>query len=185
MTISFWHGARNWEGPPEIRPARAKRAEHGPGIYLTTRYETAKKYAKGGGKVMLVHVDEPLAMLSDARVTLATMESFLRATPRVKSRAAIIADLRGGAARMNSESSMPLSHLVNLMVNHDAAVGSAGVELARFLVSLGVDADVVTWADEDWLVLFNVNKIASVVPGKPSTTEEWNLPLVRERLRSR
>lgn len=185
MTISLWHGARQWDGPPEIRPARAKRAEHGPGIYLTTRYETAQKYAKGGGKVMRVLVDEPLVMLSGARVPLAMMESFVLKTPRMKKRAIILADLRAHAARTKSEAAMPLSVLVNLMVNHDAAVGDVGVELARLLVSLGVDADVVTWADEDWLVLFNVAKIASVAPGKPASVAEYNLPLVRDRLRSR
>lgn len=182
MALSFWHGSHNWDGPPEIRPARAKHAEHGPGIYLTTKYETAAKYARGGGRVMKVTVDEPLAMLSDARASLSDMEGFLRQTARVKNRPAIISGLRAYAARTKSETSMPIAALVNLMVNHDAAVGAPGVSLAHFLVSMGVDADIVTWGDEDWLVVFNVGKIASVSPANPTGASDYNLPLVRGRL---
>lgn len=32
----MYHGGRSWTGVPSVQPPKRGRAEHGPGIYLTT-----------------------------------------------------------------------------------------------------------------------------------------------------
>lgn len=178
--IRLYHGARSWDGPPEVQRGRAKRTEHGPGIYLTTSLATAKKYAKGGGRVKLVTISSGLRLLDDAKIKASEAIDFVRTQLR-KKRKEIIEDIERHAGRIGKDT-ISLAVIVTLAVNHDALVGDASPALARFLVSRGVDATVVTQSsptggDEDWLVLFNPEKIVSIEEiGK---NEPWDLPLVR------
>jgi hypothetical protein len=182
--ILVYHGGR-WEGTPEVQRGRAKRTEHGPGIYFTTALETARKYAKGGGTVKRATIAPNLRWIGDAKIPLAEAVGFVRSQPRMKNKAAVIADLERNAARLRSDT-IDADVLVNLGVNHDALVGDASPAMARFLVDHGVDASLARMsgnagADEDWLVIFNPRVILSVEEiGKNAP---WDLPLVRSRVR--
>lgn len=163
--IVLYHGARAWDGPPEVRPGRKKRTEHGPGIYLTTAYVTAQKYAKGGGRVKRIFLDPKLSWIEDARVPLADAVAFVEAHPRLRKRREIVADLRANAGRMGAgDGTIGAYVLNNLMVNYDALVGDAAPALARFFADHGIDAAInqtfsADGAEEDWVVLFNPMKI--------------------------
>ncbi len=161
--LRLWHGARAWEGPPAVQKTRRGRAEHGPGIYLTTSYQTAAGYAKGGGTVMLFELDPDLVWLEASNVPLLDAVTFVQSRRRLPKKAPLVADLRAVAARMASRlggDSVPASSLVNLLVNYEVLSGSIGPELAGFMVDHGISASLERRsAEEDWVVLFDPRKI--------------------------
>jgi hypothetical protein len=186
--LVLYHGARRWQGPPEIRAGRKGRMEHGPGIYLTTSYQTAKGYAKGGGVVLRFTIETPLRWLEDADLGLADALGFVAGLRGMKSRAAIESDLRRAAERMAPRlggGKVPAATLVNLMVNYDALAGAAGPGLAAYLVRRGCDASLANERNgEDWVVLLNPRKVLAVEPvpaASISAPEHWDLPRVARR----
>ena len=163
--IVLYHGSRRWSGPPQILPGSKGRSEHGPGIYLTTSIETARKYARGGGRVIRFEIRTPIRWIDDpgTRIPIEEMVSFLESIYRLRGRDKIIDDLERYAARVGRRD-LPPSVLVNLMVNYDALVGEAGPRIAAFLVSHGIDAAIDARGQEDWVVLFNPDLVLRAEP---------------------
>jgi hypothetical protein len=164
-SIVMWHGAHRWEGPPEIRAQRQGSAEHGPGIYMTTSVDTARKYAKGGGSLIRFEVDRDLTLLEDVRLPVSEMAAFVKERPRLRHKKEILSDLERAHERMKG-GPVHASVLNNLFVNYRVVTGEHGPELARFFVTHGIDASAVFHGLDDWLVLFNPTRIRSwkVVP---------------------
>jgi hypothetical protein len=177
--IVLFHGGHRWQGPPDLRPARKGTHEHGPGIYLTTSAATARKYAKGGGSVMRMELDADLGWLEESKLTAQSMIWFLESRPRLRARDAVVADVEACVRRMGTDD-LPAAVLVNLMVNHGAITGDHGPALARFLAERGIDASRVRQGDEDWVVVFNPDKILfwTKVYGGPTV----DLPRLDEQL---
>lgn len=182
--IQLWHGAHNWQGPPQVRGARKGHAEAGPGLYLTTSYQTARKYARGGGATLRVTLDADLGWLEDATLSLADAVAFVQALRRCGQRTALVRDLRAYAVRLAPRlggDTIHASALVNLAVNADAAHGDNGVLLAGFLVEHGIDASLhLATSTEDWVVVFNPKKILGVERvGAGDVPPEADMLLVR------
>lgn len=177
-SIVMWHGAHRWEGPPEVRTKTPTSAEHGPGIYMTTSVDSAREYAKGGGVLVRFEIDPAIRLLEDVQLQLGDAVEFVRSRPRLKHRGMIVSDLEANAERMRpreirlgrASAESPLTIwaevLLNLFVNYRVIAGEQGPALARFLVSQGVDASVVKRGSDDWLVLFNPDRIRNwkIVP---------------------
>lgn len=185
--LVLYHGARRWEGPVEVRPARKGRTEHGPGLYLTTRYETARKY----GKVLRVTIRGDVRWLEDAALPLdETLEFVAKGLPRFGKRRALAEDLRTSAARMAvrlGPNAVPASVLVNLLVNDDGLSGANGPAVAGFLVRHGIDASLTGPAfgsfgghSEQWVVVFNPEVVLSVKPLSRSDST-GDMPAVQRR----
>jgi len=118
--------------------------------------------------VIRFEVEPDLRLLESTKVPVEALKSFVRSTPRLKAREKIFADLWANARRVAARTgeddqkvAIPASVLVNLMVNYRAIGGEPGLALSRFLVSLGVDADLISQGLEDWVLLFNLDKIRS------------------------
>jgi hypothetical protein len=157
-TKQFWHGGR-WDGSPEVQSPKKGRYEAGPGIYLTTRYSTARKYAKGGGSTILVDVDANLNFADKTDMPVEKAVAFVQNLPRMKAKKAIIDDLHYS---LNRKGSITAQVLVNLVVNHEAGSGEVGLEVAAFIRSLGVDASLEHKSgQEQWLVIYNPKVIRS------------------------
>lgn len=180
-TFLMWHGSRRWDGAPEIKPPRAGRYEAGPGIYFTTNYMTARKYAKGGGTTYLGTLDRSMRLADEVLIPLDTALQFVREAPRMRHKTEIAADLKSNTARRQADSVMA-TVLINLVVNYEAGSGASGVALARFLRDQGVDASVERQSNEDWLVVNNPQVILSMrrVPAQDVSTEMYHLPLIRD-----
>jgi hypothetical protein len=173
------HGSKRWEGPPEIRPAKGDRVEHGPGLYLTASSDVARRYAKGGGKVMEFEIEDDVRWIDDVVMGLDEAIEFLRERPRLKHRDDIVADLRTAAAR-RGDGKVRAASLLNLMVNYKVVTGEHGPALAKFLVAHGADAEKTTFEGHDMVVLFNTDKVER---WGPAASDIVDMPPVAEQLK--
>lgn len=182
-TLQFWHGSQRWEGRPRHNPSRPGCYECGPGLYLTTRVETARKYSRGAGKTVRVELDPDIHLLEDATLTLEQMVEAVGLLPRVRNRAALIADLKDSASR-HPNNQVPAIYLVNLCVNHEALLGKSGPVLSKWLAEQGIDASIGKQTTQDqWIVVFNLEKIRRARP--VTASEAWDqgdfLPIAEQR----
>jgi hypothetical protein len=160
--ITLYHGSHNWEGPPALRPAGKGKSEMGSGLYLTTSYNTAAKYAKGGGKILRFLIDPDLSFANNTKVSLEEAERFLQELPRLRGRPQILKDLHAAATRIGGD---PFAYMLeNLMLFHKGLTGDKGPALASFFVEQGIDASLIQHHGEDWVVLYNLDKILSYRP---------------------
>lgn len=179
-SLVLWHGSQRWEGPPEVRPSIRGSAEHGPGVYLTTAFTTAARYAKGGGRVIRFDLDPEITWLEDVRLPLDSVVAWVQAQPRLTKRAEILADLRQASAR-RPDGTVWAPTIVNLLVNHRALSGAHGPALSAWLVEQGIDASHANnRGDEDWVVLFNLRKVRRWTPVSPAdvSAEQMNQPRI-------
>lgn len=137
--IVMWHGGRDLEhGFREFKEARKKRWEYGPGLYLTDHYETASKYAKGGGKTYLVEF-EVKNFIGNKNLNVDDAFNFIKSYV-VKSKVRdILDDIDNNMKRFGSVDSVGAEIFLNLMINYDAVIGKNTKKLNEFLVNNGVD----------------------------------------------
>lgn len=177
-TIQMYHGGNRWSSTPEIRPTKG-RYEGGPGIYFTNNYETTKKYAKGSNVVQLVNIDSNFKDLSNVRVNINDIFSFIDSTSGMKKKKEIKADLQRNSER-TGKSDIPLTVLNNLIVNWEAGSGDVGREVANFFVKNGADALVDEQSGgEQWLIIFNPKIIKNYEVVKNVPVENYMLPRIK------
>lgn len=162
-TIELYHGSRKWEGPPEVRPGKKGRSENGPGIYMTTSLATARSYAKGGGRVIRFVINADMRLIGmdrELKINIDDALEFLKTIPRLKKRKEIVGELKRFSEQIGQRDVFA-QLLGNLMVNRDALTGDVAPAVAKFYVSQGIDGEVMSRGDEEWLVLYNPEKIVS------------------------
>jgi len=178
--LVVYTGTQVWEGRPYIKESRKGHSEHGPGLYFTTRLQTARKYAKGRGTVLRVEIDPRFTWLEDATVPIEDLVEWVSGRRGMRKKIEIIDDILTRAGRGLTDGSGRVSTLVNLMVNYEAITGPHGPALAEFLASIGIGASHVRMSgNEEWLVLFDPSKVLSWRRVEPGDTEE--LPSVLRR----
>lgn len=180
-TITLWHGGRNLESQhKEHLSSKKGRWEHGPGLYLTTHYDTAYSYAKGGGKTYMVEIEEG----NDLRNTLIDIHkvnNFVAKYVIGSKKKELLSDIYDNMHRMNLNSQVNAEVVLNLIINSDAITNTKTHELTKFFVENGVDYGVVTrfkGRDENVLVVYNKEKIKKVksVSAKDVSLDQWELP---------
>lgn len=177
-TFQVYHGGSKWYGEPEIRPIKG-RYEGGPGIYFTTNYETAKKYAKGSNVVQIVDIDKSFTDLKSIKVDIDIIFEFLDLLNGLKKRKEIKSDIQRYADRIQKQE-IPLTVLNNLIINWEAGSGEIGKEIARFFTKNGADAIVEDQSgEEQWLVVFNPKIIKNYKVTSPKEIETYMLPKIR------
>ena len=74
-TLTLWHGG-NLEFGKENISHKGGRWEHGPGLYLTTHYDTARKYAKGSRKLYRVVIKRGVN-IRDVDIPMTAVKEFI------------------------------------------------------------------------------------------------------------
>lgn len=173
-TMSFWHGG-NLDDYDQTISHKGGRWEYGPGLYLTTQYDTAKKYAKGSRKFYMVTVSKGQD-LNDTMLPLDAVKLFLDAHCIRSARKEVNAAIE----RRQKEGSLNGNTFLTILINNKALKNTDTYTLREFFVNNGADYLIVDNAfgwHERMLVLFNMDKIVSTVQVKPGDKiETFDLP---------
>jgi len=178
-TVYMYHGGKRWTLTPDsIQPSYSGRYEGGVGIYFTNSYTTARKYAKGGKVVHIVEIDKNYRDINSVMIPVEEIINFVKSSAGMRKKNDIIRDILGYSQRTNrTEISGEIFN--NLIVNHEAGSGRPGVEVAKFLVSKGIDASLQKQSGgEFWLVVFNpkiIKKVTVVNPSKMNVDTDYML----------
>jgi len=179
-TFQMYHGGKRWSYiPRDIQPSYKGRYEGGVGIYLTNSYNTARQYAKGPKVVHLVDIDKNYKDIKDVKIPLMDMVEFVKGVDGLRKKKEILLTIVENAKRRNSDT-VDANVLNNLIVNYQAGAGKPGVEIAKYLVSKGVDGSMDRRSgDEFWFVIFNPKIIKKIVVTDPSkiTGDAFMLPI--------
>lgn len=181
--IQLWHGGNRWEGDPEVRAPKQGRYECGPGIYLSTSYLRARKYAGGGKVTTLVTLADTVRWLEKAKLPLRELAEFIDTAPRLPGREGLRKQLldRNLDRGLELHDLCPVDRLVNLLINEEALAGKMGVYLAQWLASKGVDASLhKPMGQEQWVIVFNpaVIRKHTVMPASKIDLALYDLPQI-------
>jgi len=181
--VRFYHGGSSlFNTEPKIMDTKKGRYEYGPGIYLTTSYDTARKYAKGNKVVHLVEIKANKIVLPiDIKIELTDTIELIskKISMSSKNREKMISDLKRS---FEQRQYLTANTVISLLVNNEVLKGSAGPKVSEWLSHMGVTADFNQMSNEEWLIVFNpaIISSSSIVPVKQVGSIEfpYDLPLV-------
>lgn len=161
-TLTLWHGG-NLDAPPPST-GRSGRIEFGPGLYLTTHYATAQKYAKGARKLYQVVIRKGTD-LDAVRVSPADARDIItRVAPRKVQK-----DILTRLERFTPD--IPAAIVLNNLINSEAIRPAHHDTVRQWLLDHGIDYAIEDNAfgwRERMVVVFNPDVIVSktrVMPG--------------------
>jgi hypothetical protein len=154
-TMSLWHGG-NLDATVKYKTGRS---EYGPGLYLITKYEAVRKYAKGSRKLYMITIATGRST-AEVTIPLDDVLNFVNLYVVAAKRKDVTARMTNLAKDGNN---VLAQHFINVIVNEDAVrPGNKAIE-REFLVQHGCDYQVVNnpfgWGNATMIVLFNMNKI--------------------------
>jgi GNAT superfamily N-acetyltransferase len=155
-TIFFWHGG-NLNEYNEIIAQKSGRYEYGAGLYLTTKWEVASKYAKGSRKMYKVEVELGVD-ISDSNIDIDVLNEFIDKYVITAKRK----EIKQRIEKYNKEGKVKGNIFNNIILNEKAIKSSNTYKLREFFVENGIDYEIVNNAfgwGEDMMVLYNMKKI--------------------------
>ena len=161
-TMSLWHGG-NLDAEVSFKKGRY---EYGPGLYLTTSYETVIKYAKGSRKMYMVTVEEGTD-IKDVYLEIADINEFVQSYVISSKRSSVL----GRLERFIKEDKVNADVFNNVLVNIDGVKPSNAQAWRDFMVDNGIDYQIVSNAfgwNETMLVIYNMDKIKGTVRVAPN-----------------
>ena len=170
-TITLWHGGKGLEhSHSEVASSKKGRWQHGPGLYLTNSYARAQEYARGGRKVYRVTINRGTD-ITKVELPYKDVLAFANQYVSASKRKQFLMSIQENMERMGGDT-VSANVFLNLIINWEAIQSSKTNILAQFLVQHGVDYAIDKFGgyeNEQVVVLFNRNKIVSVVPVVPKT----------------
>lgn len=164
-TMNFWHGG-NLNEYSEVIAHKNGRYEYGAGLYLTTRYDVAKKYAKGSRKLYIITIEygnDINDSFLDIETSYKFIDKYILASKRKLLKERIL--------NKTVENKFPAYILNNNILNEKAIKASNTGYLREFLTSNNIDYDIVenyAGFGDDMMVLYNMNKIVNTIQFKSS-----------------
>lgn len=164
--FKMYHGGRGLETTySEMKKGRNKKMEYGPGLYLTNYLQTAKKYAKGGGSIYMITIEDGTD-IHDIKISKDNAINFLKYLSPSKSSNTIkfIKNTYGNE--------LPLNNLLNLIISDNILTSANSIKVQKFLVDSGADYSLNSGfggiGDQYVAVIFNIRKIMKVEKIKSS-----------------
>jgi len=157
--MHFFHGGDLDEIKYDL-VQRSDRQVYGPGLYLITSWDVAKKYAKGGRKMYIVSVEKGTD-LEDKTIDFETLSEFLKRYLPAKKAQEV---LERANYRLH-ENNIPLFIVSNILINSGYMKSKFSLTWKTFIVGLGVDYQMDKSAfggAGDMMILYNPMKIKSV-----------------------
>jgi len=176
--MQFWHGG-DLDNYDDIIAQKNGRCEYGPGLYLTTHYDTAKKYAKGRRKFYLISVEKG----NDINKSLLDIEKVKQFIFKyvIKSKQK---EILQRVEKYNKENTIKGYIFNNILLNEKALSPRNTSNLRQFLIDNGIDYEIVDnpfgWG-EKMMVLYNMKKIKDVRKITPNDKIE-NYDLLKKPL---
>jgi predicted GNAT family acetyltransferase len=171
-TRNFWHGG-NLDEYSDVIAQKNGRYEFGAGLYLTTQYDVAKKYAKGSRKLYIVTVKNGID-INDVDINTEDAISFIKNYCLTNKRKELLYYIE----KYNRDGKVP-AYLFNNMILNNKAVKPSNTKILRsFLIKNGIDYELVNNAfgfGEDMMVLYNMDKIVkTTVFGPKDRMDNYN-----------
>lgn len=158
--ITLYHGGNLRDGIKDSLSHKSGRWEYGPGLYLTSNYYTASKYARGSRNLYKVEVESG-NNIDDINIDYSTALEFISKHVIANKRKAIINTLD----RYVKDDKIAAFILNNSIIDNHAIRGNKINEYRKFLVDNGADYSIVTNAfgwGETMLVVFNFKKVSNI-----------------------
>lgn len=157
--MQFWHGG-DLDNYDDIIAQKNGRYEYGPGLYLTTHYDTAKKYAKGRRKFYMISVEKGND-INKSLFDIDKVKEFVHKYVIKNKQREILQRIE----KHNKENTIKGYIFNNILLNEKALSPRNTSKLRQFLIDNGVDYEIVDnpfgWG-EKMMVLYNMNKIKNV-----------------------
>ena len=173
-TMTLWHGG-NLTDDLSLISQKKGRFEYGSGLYTTTHYGTARKYAKGSRKlykIVLSKGNDANSTTIDYDAAINFVDSYVTRSKRneVKSR----------MEKFKKDSVILAEIFNNIILNSEAITASNTRQLSQFLVDQGIDylkvSNAFGWG-EMMIVIFNLKKIVKIQRVMPTDKiEVFDLP---------
>jgi len=174
----FWHGGNLNDYQDSIKH-KGGRHEYGPGLYATTHYETAQKYSKGSRKLYLIDIQKGNE-LNNSVLLIDSANDFIKSNAIKSKREEVLERLE----KYNQNGKVPARNFLTILLNEEAIKSSKMNTLREFLVSGGIDYELVRnpfgW-HETMIVLYNMSKISNVKQVTPKDKiQEYDLSKVSD-----
>lgn len=168
-TMNFWHGG-NLDSYDDIIAQKNGRYEFGPGLYITTHFETAQKYARGSRKMYLVTVENGVD-IAKAVLSEDAVKGFIKSYVIGSKKKEIWKRLQ----KYKVGDSYKAYVFNNMILNEKAIKSTNTSQLRQFYIDNGIDYELVFnpfgWG-ETMMVLYNMKKIVQAIPLKSGDTPE-------------
>lgn len=164
-TMTFYHGG-NLDRYDDSLSQKKGRYEYGAGLYLTTHYGTAQKYAKGSRRMYMITVAKGNDLEYSILETKQAID-FVKYYVILSKRKEILYYID----KYKTDNIIKAYIFNNLLINHDAVKPSNTKVLRQFWVDNNIDYEIVHDAfgwGEDMMILFNMNKIVKSIVIKPT-----------------
>lgn len=173
-TMDFWHGG-NLDDYSDIIAQKSGRYEYGSGLYLTTKYDVAIKYAKGSRKLYKVTI-EAGNEISKSFVEFEKLAAFVKGYVSAPKRKGILDRL---SSHMK-DGKVRASIFNTILLNEKAISPSKTYNLRSFYIDNGIDYEIVDNAygwGEKMVVLYNMKKIVEAKVVDRSKITVYDLPV--------
>lgn len=155
--ILFWHGGDLDNYNPEVS-GKAGRMEYGAGLYLTSDWNAASKYAKGSRKMYLVKVKQG-THLNDVKLSALDASNFVKKYGQKSKQK----DALSAIERRTKESYISGSTFQAIMINYEVLNPQNSLYLRKFLLQNGADYYIESTSDLGIIcVIFNPEKVLSI-----------------------
>lgn len=167
MEIVLWHGGRNLEyNYRENFSSKKGRWEHGAGLYLTTHYETARKYSKGNGKTYEVTVElEPEKCITNIDLPIESVLNFYSRNIKKSMLPVCSESLNKCMKRMKNTETVCAESFQNIIINNEGISHHKSNLITEFLVENGIQYGLVknyAGRDETVLVVYDKSIVKKV-----------------------